>query len=236
MLTIESLTVRLGHHTVDDALSADFSPGKISLILGHNGAGKSTLLRAIAGLARPAGGAVALDGVDIARRSSVNVARSGVVLVPQGRGVFADLTVAENIQLGMWNTRRLKRGTSDDEQARLNDARELFPVLDKLWHARAGSLSGGHQQQVAITRALLANPRVLLLDEPSVGLSPKLAEKVLTTVASLRRCDRIIVLVEQNVHQALAVADSVGVMRAGIMEQQGLAPTDVAQLDLASVF
>lgn len=236
MLTIDSLTVRLGHRTVVDALSADFPPGKISLILGHNGAGKSTLLRTIAGLVRPAGGGIALDGVDIARRSPVEVARSGVVLVPQGRGVFADLTIAENIKLGMWNTRRLGRDTGETEQALLDDAFELFPVLDELWHARAGSLSGGQQQQVAIARAFLANPQVLLLDEPSVGLSPKLADVVLSTVASLQRHDRIIVLVEQNVHQALAVADSVGVMRAGVMEQHGVAPTDIGRQDLTSVF
>ncbi|NIH87111.1 ABC transporter ATP-binding protein [Amycolatopsis granulosa] len=236
MLTIDSLTVRLGHRTVVDALSATLPPGEISLILGHNGAGKSTLLRTVAGLLRPAGGSIALDGTDIARRSPVEVARSGVVLVPQGRGVFDDLTVAENIKLGMWNARRLGRAGSDTERARLDDARELFPVLDEQWHSRAGSLSGGQQQQVAIARAFLANPKVLLLDEPSVGLSPKLADVVLTTVASLRREDRIIVLVEQNVHQALAVADSVAVMRAGAMEQHGLAPSDIAHQDLAAIF
>jgi branched-chain amino acid transport system ATP-binding protein len=158
------------------------------------------------------------------------------VLVPQGRGVFADLSVAENIKLGIWNARRLGRDTTPNEHAPLDDARELFPVLDELWRARAGSLSGGQQQQVAIARAFLANPHVLMLDEPSVGLSPKLADIVLSTVASLRRDDRIIVLVEQNVHQALAVADSVAVMRAGVMEQHGLAPTDITQLDLAAVF
>jgi ABC-type branched-subunit amino acid transport system ATPase component len=236
MLSVDSLTVRLGHRVVVDALTADFHPGQISLILGHNGAGKSTLLRTIAGLARPSGGGVRLDGVDIARRSPAEVARSGVVLVPQGRGVFADLTIAENIRLGMWNTRRLKRGTMREEQTRLDEARELFPVLGELWHARAGSLSGGQQQQVVIARAFLADPQVLLLDEPSVGLSPKLADLVLSTVASLRRDDRIIVLVEQNVHQALAVADSVGIMRAGVMEQHGLDPVEIAEQGLTSVF
>lgn len=236
MLTIDSLTVRLGHRTVVDTLSAAFRPGEISLILGHNGAGKSTLLRAVAGLVRPAGGRIVLEEEDIARRAAVEVARAGVVLVPQGRGVFADLTVAENIKLGMWNTRRLGRATDDEVRARLDSARELFPVLDELWHARAGSLSGGQQQQLAIARAFLANPRVLLLDEPSVGLSPKLAEAVLSTVATLRRHDRIVVLVEQNVHQALAVADTVGIMRAGVMEQRGLAPEDIAKRDLVDIF
>ncbi|GII81043.1 ABC transporter ATP-binding protein [Sphaerisporangium rufum] len=236
MLTIDSLTVRLGHRVVIDALSAGFEPGRIELVLGHNGAGKSTLLRAIAGLLRPSGGGVLLDGVDIARRTPSDVARAGVVLVPQGRGIFADLTVAENIRLGMWNTRRLKRGTAQEERARLDEARELFPVLGQLWNTRAGSLSGGQQQQVAIARAFLANPRVLLLDEPSVGLSPKLAELVLSTVASLRRDDRTIVLVEQNVHQALAVADTVAIMRAGVMERHGLAPADIARQDLTTVF
>ncbi|WP_033294820.1 ABC transporter ATP-binding protein [Amycolatopsis jejuensis] len=236
MLTIESLTVRLGHRTVVDTLNATFPAGEISLVLGHNGAGKSTLLRAITGLLRPTSGSISLDGTGIARRSPVDVARAGVVLVPQGRGVFADLTVADNIKLGLWNTRRLGRGTAETEQTRLDEARELFPVLGELWDARAGSLSGGQQQQVAIARAFLANPQVLLLDEPSVGLSPKLADTVLTTVASLRRDDRIIVLVEQNVHQALAVADSIGVMRAGVMEQQGLAPAEIAEQDLEAIF
>nr|PZM92793.1 MAG: hypothetical protein DIU77_15690 [Thermocrispum agreste] len=111
MLTIESLTVRLGHRTVVDALSASFRPGEISLVLGHNGAGKSTLLRTLAGLVRPASGRITFGDTDLTRRAAGDVARAGVVLVPQGRGVFADLTVAENIRLAMWNTCRLGRGT-----------------------------------------------------------------------------------------------------------------------------
>jgi branched-chain amino acid transport system ATP-binding protein len=236
MLSIESLTVRLGHRVVVNGLTTTFEPGRINLLIGHNGAGKSTLLRAVAGLVRSAQGRVVLDGVDVARRSPIELARAGVVLVPQGRGVFADLTVSENLRLGMWNTRRLRRASADHDTSRLDDARELFPVLGDLWNARAGSLSGGQQQQVAIARAFLADPDVLLLDEPSVGLSPKLADLVLSTVTSLRQVGRTIVLVEQNVHQALAVADSVAVMRAGVIEQRDLSPRDVAELDLASVF
>ncbi|MFO7191511.1 MULTISPECIES: ABC transporter ATP-binding protein [Thermocrispum] len=236
MLTIESLTVRLGHRTVVDALSASFRPGEISLVLGHNGAGKSTLLRTLAGLVRPASGRITFGDTDLTRRAAGDVARAGVVLVPQGRGVFADLTVAENIRLAMWNTCRLGRATGGEVEERLASARELFPVLDEAWHSLAGSLSGGQQQQVAIARAFLANPRVLLLDEPSVGLSPKLADAVLATVATLRRGDRTIILVEQNVHQALAVADSVSVMRAGGMAEHDLAPEDVADRDLADIF
>ena len=170
-------------------------------VLGPNGAGKSTLLRTLAGLTPPSEGIVRLSGRDVTGARAERLVDAGVALVPEGRGVFADLSVRDNLVLGRYRRRR-SRGLSDD----LDDAFSLFPVLRDRARQRAGTLSGGEQQMLAIGRALMAKPRLLLLDEPSLGLAPLAIRQVVDRLVDLRARGITILLVEQNTRVALQLA------------------------------
>jgi branched-chain amino acid transport system ATP-binding protein len=214
LLTVESLDVRHGLLQAVREVSFDVAEGETLALVGANGAGKSTLLRAIAGAHRPAGGRVFFAGKDITRVSAFRRARAGIALVPEGRRLFPDLTLEENLRVAN-ASRRPGHWTVDE-------VLEAFPLLQPLRGKRAGSLSGGEQQATAIGRALMTNPRLLLLDEVSLGLAPVVVEGVYHSLAGLIEAGTTIVLVEQDLARAMTVADRVICMLEGRVVLEGL--------------
>ena len=193
-------------------VSVTAQPGTITAILGANGAGKTTLLRAIDGSIRPTQGSVLLDGTDLTGRRPEDVARAGIAHVPEGQGVITELTVGENLQLGL-----LLRPRADRSDA-LAEIYQRFAVLADRRKLAAGLLSGGERQMLVIARALATRPRVLLLDEPSLGLAPKVVAAVLALIEGLRAESGLtIILVEQNARSALAIADTGIVLNLGVV-------------------
>jgi branched-chain amino acid transport system ATP-binding protein len=206
-LELEDLEVRHGAVVAVRGLSLTVDRGEIVGLIGPNGAGKSSTLNAIMGAVRPSGGDIRLDGGSIVGRSPENVARTGIALVPEGRRIFAELTVDENLRLGM-SARRAKR--EDVERVH-----ELFPLLRDFRRRQAGVLSGGQQQQLAIARALVAAPDVLLLDEPSLGLAPRLVDLVFEALTTIRDQGLAILLVEQRAQRTVALAQRSHVLSNG---------------------
>jgi branched-chain amino acid transport system ATP-binding protein len=208
-LVVEHLDVRYGGvHAVRD-LSFEVEPGEIVGLIGANGAGKSSTLHAIMGVA-PATGEVRLGGVSLRGRRPEDVARDGVALVPEGRRTFAELTVEENLRLGL--AARRARG---DVAAVLRSVYELFPIVEEFGRRQAGALSGGQQQQLAIARALVAEPDVLLLDEPSLGLAPTVVDIVFDALAAIRDRGLGVLLVEQRAQRTVALSDRCHVLANG---------------------
>ena len=203
MLEVRRLSVSYGRHRAVEDVSLSVSVGEIVVMLGSNGAGKSTLLRAIAGLT-PAGGdsVIEMGGEDITRWPPHRVVGAGIALVPEHRGVFADLSVIENLLLGAY----LPRGRAQ-ESANLERVLALFPRLAERRRQLVRTMSGGERQMVAIGRAMMSSPAILLLDEPSLGLSPALSAELFRSLEDIRRDDVGIFLVEQNARQSLAIAD-----------------------------
>jgi branched-chain amino acid transport system ATP-binding protein len=214
VLAIENLVASYGGIVALHGVSLSAARGTVTAVLGANGAGKTTLLRAISGLVRPRGGTVALDGANVTGRRPEDLARAGIAHVPEGQGVITELTVEENLRLGaLYRTGRPSRA---ERSAALAQAYEQFPVLAARRRKPAGTLSGGERQMLVIARALLTRPRVLLLDEPSLGLAPKIITQVMTLVAGLRDSAGLtILLVEQNARAALAIADQGVVLHLG---------------------
>ena len=210
MLTIRDLVVRYGTIPALQGVSFDVGEGEIVTLVGPNGAGKSTALAAILGLVPVAAGEIGYRGASLLGLRPESIARRGVALVPEGRHIFGTLTVEENLLLGA--TASPDRGRTN---AVLDRVLARFPVLRSTFASPAGVLSGGEQQQLAIGRALLAEPQLLLLDEPSLGLAPQLVERVLDTVDEIRREGVTVLLVEQKVTRAVALADRTYVLRSG---------------------
>jgi branched-chain amino acid transport system ATP-binding protein len=211
ILEVTGLQSGYGPVTVLRELSFEVGEREIVAVLGPNGAGKSTLLKSIVGLVMPSAGSVRLSGSDVTKLSIEATVRRGLTLVPEGRDVFVGLTVAENLRMGAYL--RHGRGQIDRDLDRLLDR---FPRLRERSSQLAGTLSGGEQQQLAICRALMSQPRVLLLDEPSLGLAPVLAQSVFEFILELREQGGLaIVVVEQSVHDALNIADRVYVLASG---------------------
>lgn len=208
LLEIENLDVRYGRTHAVKGMSLTLDAGEIVTVLGANGAGKSSLLKAIQGSVRAAGGGVRLNGIDITRWSAPRRVAHGLVLVPEGRQVFTSLTVNENLLMGAY-TRR------DDARADIAAIYERFPNLAERRHMSAAVLSGGEQQMLAIGRALVARPAIMMLDEPSLGLSPLLVERLFALIRALNREGLAILLVEQNTHMALATAHRGYVLELG---------------------
>jgi branched-chain amino acid transport system ATP-binding protein len=206
LLSVTGLSAGYGRVRALDNASLEVAAGEAVAILGPNGAGKTTLLRTLAGLQRPAGGTVTFQGRNVTGRPAERLVREGVVLVPEGRGVFPGLSVRDNLVLGAY--RRRGRGDLDDVHA-------LFPILAERGRQRAGTLSGGEQQMLAIGRALMARPRLMMLDEPSLGLAPLAVRQVIDRLAELRDGGTTILLVEQNVRAALRIATRGYVLRRG---------------------
>jgi branched-chain amino acid transport system ATP-binding protein len=206
MLRLEGLTAAYGPVVALDDVSLEVAEGEIATVLGANGAGKTTLLRTISGLVRARSGRVLLDGREIGGAKVEEIVRLGVAHVPEGRGVIAELTVEENLRLGgLW------RRTRD-----ASDVFDLFPRLQERLGQPASTLSGGERQMLVIGRALMARPRLLLLDEPSLGLAPRITAQIMSLLRDLReRTGLTVVLVEQNARSALSVADRAIVLALG---------------------
>ena len=214
-LAVEDLVAGYGEVRALNSVTITASGASITAVLGANGAGKTTLLRAISGMVRPRSGRILLDGADQAGRSPEDMARAGIAHVPEGQGVIAELTVEENLRLGTMSWPGMARRRSD-RGAALAEAYERFGVLADRRRKLAATLSGGERQMLVIARALIARPRVLLLDEPSLGLAPKIMTQVMDMVVRLSRESGItVVLVEQNARAALAIADHGVVLNLG---------------------
>ena len=214
-LAVEDLVAGYGEVLALDSVTITADAATITAVLGANGAGKTTLLRAISGMVRPRSGRVLLDGADRAGRSPEDMARAGIAHVPEGQGVIAELTVEENLRLGMMSWPGIARRRAE-RAAALAEAYERFSVLADRRRKLAATLSGGERQMLVIARALVARPRVLLLDEPSLGLAPRVMTQVMDMVVRLSRENGItIVLVEQNARAALAIADQGVVLNLG---------------------
>jgi branched-chain amino acid transport system ATP-binding protein len=220
LLAVDDLTVAYGAVTALRDVSLRVATGEIVAALGPNGAGKTTLLRTIAGAHKPKTGDVLLDGASIVGMSPEAVVRKGVALVPEGRKIFPNLTVQENLAVG-GITRKDRDELRDDADRWLT----RFPILGERSDQLAGTLSGGEQQQLAVARALMSRPRLLLLDEPSLGLAPIFVDRIFELVAELRAAGTTILLVEQNVHRALEIADRAYVLAVGAVVASGSTDT-----------
>jgi branched-chain amino acid transport system ATP-binding protein len=230
MLEISDLRVHYGRVTAVAGFQATVEPGKVTLVLGANGAGKTSTLRSIAGAIRPDGGRVSVDDVDITGKAAHTVVRRRVVLVPEGRQVFAPLSVSENLRLGGLTVKRPER------EANMATVYELFPILHARRDSAAGYLSGGEQQMLALGRALMSSPRYVLLDEPSMGLSPQLVDTVMEHVGRIAQAGTGILMVEQNADAGLSVADHVILMERGVITYSGSVKDAHAEAGLAAAF
>ena len=210
LLLVENLVARYGRITALGGISLHVDEGEIVALIGANGAGKTTTLRAISGLLRPASGRVTFDGHDLTGIAPHAIVRLGVGHAPEGRRVFPRMTVRENLELGAY-TRSGKREIAADSERVL----EIFPRLRERLEQRAGTMSGGEQQMLAIGRALMARPRLLLLDEPSLGLSPLLVQTIFGVIREINARGTTILLIEQNATQALAIASRGYVLEVG---------------------
>jgi branched-chain amino acid transport system ATP-binding protein len=222
-LVLERLEVRYGAVRAVRDLSLEVKPGEIVGLIGPNGAGKSSTLHAIMGAAPVAGGDVRVGKASLVGRSPEDVARSGVALVPEGRRIFGELTVEENLRLGL-AARRSRSGAAFDR------VYELFPVVQEFRGRSAGALSGGQQQQLAIARALVADPDILLLDEPSLGLAPRIVDVVFEALAAIRDTGIAVLLVEQRAQRTVALADRSHVLANGELRLT-LGPEDADDTD-----
>jgi branched-chain amino acid transport system ATP-binding protein len=214
VLKAENLRVGYGGKPVLLDVSVELRPKEVLCIIGHNGAGKSTLMRTLFGLVRQNAGRVLVDGNVLPRHVPRALAARGVAMVPEGRGIFPGLTVKEIFALGMWSAGVPRK----DYAERVDWVMHVLPPVRNFYDKRAGLLSGGQQQMVSIGRALLARPRCLLMDEPSIGLAPKLFQDLLEPIRALQQEQGLsILLIEQNVREALKVSDRVVVMKAGAL-------------------
>jgi branched-chain amino acid transport system ATP-binding protein len=217
VLTVENLRSSYGRIEALHGVSIEVQAGEIVTLIGANGAGKTTLLRAISGVQPITAGSIRFDGRPIERSPSHVRVALGITQVPEGRQLFAPLSVEDNLALGAWS------GRAADLAPELGRVHALFPVLKSMRKTPAGALSGGQQQMLAIGRALMAKPRLLLLDEPSMGLAPILVDQILETIRDLRRNELTILLVEQNARAALAIADRAYVLETGRVTLAGTA-------------
>lgn len=231
LLEVEDLRVRYGAITAVKGLDLVVDESELVAIVGSNGAGKTTTLSAIAGVRKPQAGRIRFDGKPIHNRRSADIARRGIALVPEDRGIFPSLTVAENLKLGSYFVR--------DKGSVGSHLREIFgrfPILEKRANQGAGTLSGGEQQQLAIARAMLTRPRLLMLDEPSLGLSPTLVDSMFEIIEQLHSEGVTILLVEQNVTRALEIADRAYLLTTGTLTASGTPQELTETIDLTAAY
>ncbi len=230
ILEVDRLTTRYGALTALHAVSLHVAVGELVALVGPNGAGKTTLLSSVVGLLRPADGSVRFEGTDVTGADpAVNVAR-GLALVPERRRIFKDLSVAENLRLAGATVPKSQR------KARMEEMGELFPVLRTKWDVSAGYLSGGQAQQLAVARALMCEPKLLLLDEPCLGLAPTMVDVIFELLDQLRAQGRTILVVEQQAQRVLSVADRGYVLRTGEIVAEGSGPELAGRSDLFDTY
>lgn len=230
MLEVDHLTTRYGAITALDDASLEVEAGHVVVLIGPNGAGKTTLLNTIAGLLRPASGTVRFEGVNVTKAEPASLVRRGLALVPERRRIFKDLTVEENLLLAGITAPAATR------RIRLDSTAELFPMLRTRWTVSAGYLSGGEAQQLAIARALMSDPKLLLLDEPTLGLAPRVVDVVFELLTMLASQGRTMLVVEQNAKRALELADRGYVLRTGRIVAAGAGPELASRTDLFEAF
>ena len=214
ILSIHDLSVNYGGIEAVKGISFDVHEGEIVTLIGANGAGKSSTLRTIAGLVKPSGGTINFRGDDITGRDATTIVKKGITLVPEGRHIFPDLTVLENLKVGAYLR-------NDDISGDIQWVYDLFPRLrERSWQA-GGTLSGGEQQMLAVGRALMARPKPIMMDEPSLGLAPLVVRDIFEIIRQINRQGVSILLIEQNANMALKVADSAYVMETGCITLSG---------------
>lgn len=231
MLTLDDLKVSYGAIAALRGVSLGVETGELVALIGSNGAGKTTTLRTISGLLKPEAGHVRFQGEDLSSQPPHRIVGMGISHVPEGRQIFGTLSVRQNLQLGA--VARQDRSGSDDDLGRVFD---LFPVLKERLRQAGGTLSGGEQQMLAIGRALMARPRLLLLDEPSLGLAPLLVERIFEAISQLKAEGTTILLVEQNARQALRIADRAYVLETGLVAMSGTAAELAANPDVERAY
>ena len=214
ILSIDKLFVRYGGIEAVKGISFDVNAGEIVTLIGANGAGKSSTLRSIAGLVKPASGTIRFQGDDITRADPTNIVKKGVTLVPEGRRIFPDLTVYENLRVGAY----LRNDNLDED---LRWVYDLFPRLKERSWQPGGTLSGGEQQMLAVGRALMSRPKLMMMDEPSLGLAPLIVKGIFDIIREINKQGVTILLIEQNANMALQCADSAYVMETGRITMSG---------------
>ena len=214
ILSVRDLQVNYGGIEAVKGISFGVEEGKIVTLIGANGAGKSTTLKAIAGLVKPAGGSIVFNGGELIGADTTNIVSKGITLVPEGRRVFADLTVLENIKIGAY----LRK---DDLSADIEWVYDLFPRLKERSWQLAGTLSGGEQQMLAVARALMSRPKVIMMDEPSLGLAPLVVRGIFDIIRKINEQGVTVLLIEQNANMALKIADYAYVLETGRISLSG---------------
>jgi branched-chain amino acid transport system ATP-binding protein len=209
-LVVEGLAVRYGHIQAVHRVDLEVRAGEIVALIGANGAGKTTTLHAVSGLLRPSAGAISFEGEDLGRRKPQEIVRRGLIQVPEGRAILTTLSVRENLELGAYSRRDRREMVRD-----LEVVMDRFPILRDRARLPAGNLSGGEQQMLAIGRALMGRPRLLLLDEPSMGLAPLVVQEIFHILQEINRAGTSLLLVEQNARQALRIAHRAYVLETG---------------------
>ena len=216
MLSLKNISAGYGKIGILNSISLDVGENKITSIIGSNGAGKSTILKTIMGIIKPFNGEIIFKGEEISKRTTYQIASLGISLIPEDRKLFPDLKVFENLRLGAFNKRPWKNLNHN-----LNYIYEIFPILAKRRNTEAGNLSGGEQQMLAIARGLMAEPHLLILDEPSLGLAPKIIFEVYEVIKKISEKGVTILVVEQNVIQALKISDNAYVIENGAIKLSG---------------
>jgi len=230
VLEVSGLTTRYGSISALRDASLSVGAGEVVGLIGPNGAGKTTLLGSIAGLLQPDEGTVTFEGTDVTGWAPEKLLRAGIALVPEHRRIFVDLTCEENLRIGSITVAKGERN------ALLGEMRETFPVLAEKWDTPAGFLSGGEAQQLAIARALMSKPRLLMMDEPSLGLAPVLVDVVFDLIDRLRDRGRTLLIVEQNASRMLQAADRAYVLRSGEVVAEGTGDELASRTDLFDTF
>jgi branched-chain amino acid transport system ATP-binding protein len=230
MLTVRNLGLDYSGVVALKGVDIDVEEGELVALVGANGAGKSSLLAAVSGLHRPISGNIMFKGVDVTRMPAHTIARLGAVLVPEGRHLFVHQTVLQNLKLGAYHQ------PPEQQAGDLDRVYQLFPILAERANQRAGTLSGGEQQMVALGRALMSRPRLLMLDEPSLGISPKYTQMIFEVLREIRASGTTMLLVEQNLHAALEMADRAYVLQTGAIVASGPADELSASHDIRRAY
>jgi branched-chain amino acid transport system ATP-binding protein len=217
VLKLQDVSVKYGSFTAVHNVNLEVHPGQIVVLLGANGAGKSTIFKTISGLNKPSSGNIQFEGESLNKRSPDKIVQSGIVQCPEGRKLFPSMTVGENLKMGAYVHRKHKRVIKES----MKHVFELFPILEEKQDHMAGSLSGGQQQMLAIGRALMAKPKLMLLDEPSIGLAPLIVEQMFEVIKKINREGTTILLAEQNANAALKIADKGYVFENGAVVLEG---------------